>query len=134
MLSFLVGGARAVATRDQLSLRLLKQIIPDAPRMEMVGDDALGLAYEGPPVARNHLAEIGVPLGRPLLAFQAREANYVGFSRDELKATARQVDDFAAENGYTVLAVPINMQPHGPEASLLSELAYGCCRAPSGTS
>ena len=125
MLSFLVGGASAVATRDLLSLRLLNQIIADGPRMEMVGDDALGLRYDGPLVARSHLAEIGVPLRRPLLAFQAREADYVGFSRDDLKATARQVDSFAAENGYAVLSVPINMQPHGPEASLLSELAYG---------
>ena len=81
-----------------------------------------------PLVARGRLAEIGVPLDRPLLGFQAREASYVGFSRDELKDTARQVDDFAAENGYVVVAVPINMQSHGPEVELLADLAYGSRR------
>jgi len=125
MLSFLVGGASAVATRDPHSLRLLRQIVPNGPPMKMVGDDALGLRIDGPLVARRHLAEIGVPLDRPLLGFHAREASYVGFSRDELKDTARQVDDFAAENGYVVVAVPINMQSHGPEVELLADLAYG---------
>jgi polysaccharide pyruvyl transferase WcaK-like protein len=128
MLSFLVGGAAAVATRDPVSLRLLRRIVPNGPRMNMVGDDALGLRSDGPVVARGHLAEIGVPLDRPLLGFQAREAGYVGFSRDELKETARQVDDFAAENGYVVVSVPINMQSHGPEVELLADLAYGSRR------
>jgi len=128
MLSFLVGGASAVATRDPLSLRLLRRIVPNGPRMNMVGDDALGLRSDGPVVARGHLAEIGVPLDRRLLGFQAREACYVGFSRDELKETARQVDEFAAENGYVVVSVPINMQSHGPEVELLADLAYGSRR------
>ncbi len=128
MLAFLVGGASAVATRDSLSLDLLSRIVPDGPPMKMVGDDALGLRIDGPLVARGRLAEIGVPLDRPLLAFQAREAPYVGFSRDELKDTARQVDDFAAENGYVVVAVPINMHPVVPEAALLADLAYGSRR------
>src|SRR5208337_2141733 len=128
MLSFLVGGASAVATRDPLSLRLLRRIVPNGPRMNMVGDDALGLRSDGPVVARGHLTEIGVPLDRRLLGFQAREACYVGFSRDELKETARQVDEFAAENGYVVVSVPINMQSHGPEVELLADLAHGSRR------
>ena len=127
MLSFLIGGAAAVATRDPLSLRLLRRIVPNGPRMDMVGDDALGLRYDEPPVARAHLAQIGVPVDRPLLGFQAREACYVGFSREELKDTALQVDDFAAENGYVVVAVPISTQSHAPEAELLADLA-ACTR------
>jgi len=127
-LSCLVKGASAVATRDPLSLQLLRRIVPHGPRMQMVGDDALGLRCDGPAVARGHLAEIGVPTDRPLLGFQAREAGYVGFSRDELKETARHVDDFAAANGYVVVCVPINMQSHGPEVELLADLAYGSCR------
>ena len=93
--------------------------------MRMVGDDALGLHCEDVLIARDRLAEIGVPLDRPLLGFQAREAAYVGFSREELFDTARQVDDFAAENDYVVVAVPINMQSHGTEVELLAELAHG---------
>jgi polysaccharide pyruvyl transferase WcaK-like protein len=131
MLSFLVGGASAVATRDPLSLRLLRRIVPHGPPIAMVGDDALGLRIDGPLVARGQLAEIGVPLDRPLLGFQARETSYVGFSRDELKDTARQVDDFAAENGYVVVAVPINMQSHSPEVELLADLAFGSRRRAS---
>ena len=91
----------------------------------MVGDDALGLRSDGPSLARGRLAQIGVQLDRPLLAFQAREAPYVGFERAELDKTARLVDQFAAENGYTVVAVPINMQSHGPEVELLARLARG---------
>jgi len=131
MLSSLVGGASAVATRDPLSLRLLRRIIPNGPPMMMVGDDALGLRIDGPLVARGHLAQIGVPLDRPLLGFQAREAGYVGFSREELKDTARRVDDFAAANGYVVVAVPINMQSHGPEVELLADLAHSSRRRAS---
>ena len=67
MLSFLAKGASAVATRDPLSLQLLKRIVPNGPRMNMIGDDALGLESDGPLVARGHLKEIGVPLDRPLL-------------------------------------------------------------------
>ena len=125
LLSFLVGGATAVATRDQLSLEMLRQIAPLGPRLSMIGDDALGLHCEDEHVTRARLAEIGVPMDRPLLGFHAREAAYVGFSRDELLETARQVDDFAAENGYVVAAVSINMQSHGTEAELLAELAHG---------
>jgi hypothetical protein len=94
----------------------------------MVGDDALGMQSDGPDVARRHLAEIGVPLDRPLLGFQAREAAYVGVSREELDDIARRVDDLAAEHGYVVAAVPINMQPHGTEVELLADLAYGSRR------
>jgi polysaccharide pyruvyl transferase WcaK-like protein len=47
-LAFLVRGARAVATRDPLSLRLLERTVPNGPPMNMVGDDALGLACERP--------------------------------------------------------------------------------------
>jgi polysaccharide pyruvyl transferase WcaK-like protein len=128
MLTFLVGGASAVATRDPVSLRLLKQIVPNGPGMNMVGDDALGLLSEDCQVARKHLAEIGVPPDRPLLGFQAREALYVGFSREELRENARQVDDCAAENGYVVACVLMNMQSHAPEAELLADLAYGSRR------
>jgi polysaccharide pyruvyl transferase WcaK-like protein len=128
MLSFLVGGAGTVATRDVLSMRLLKRIVPSGSRIDMVGDDALGLSSDGPLVARGHLKEIGVPLDRPLLGFQAREACYVGYSRDELQDTARHVDDFAAENDYVVVGVPINMQSHGPEVELLADLAHGSRR------
>ena len=125
MLAFLVGGASAVATRDPDSLRLLKQIVPNGPRMNMVGDDALGLLSDGPMVARKHLANVGVPPDRPLLGFQAREALYVGFSREELNDHARQVDEFAAANGYVVVAVPTNSQSPAPEVELLADLAYG---------
>ncbi|MGO9471736.1 MAG: polysaccharide pyruvyl transferase family protein [Isosphaeraceae bacterium] len=128
MLSFLVAGASAVATRDPLSSRMLLRIVADGPPIKMVGDDALGLRVDEPQIARGRLAEIGVPPDRPLLAFQAREAPYVGFSREELRDTARQVDDFAAENGYIVVAVPINMHPVAPEAALLADLAYGSRR------
>ena len=128
MLSFLAQGASAVATRDPLSLQLLRRIVPNGPRMNMIGDDALGLESDEPLVARGHLKEIGVPLDRPLLGFHAREASYVGFSRDELKDTARHVDDYAAENGHVVVAVPVNMQSHGPEVELLADLAYGSPR------
>ncbi len=128
MLSFLVGGARAVATRDPMSLRLLRRIVPAGPPITMVGDDALGLQLGGPLVARDQLARIGVPLDRPLLAFGAREASFVGFSREELKDSARRADDFAAENGYVVVAVPINGHPHRPEVELLADLAYGSRR------
>jgi polysaccharide pyruvyl transferase WcaK-like protein len=124
MISFLIRGARAVATRDLLSLRLLQQMVPNGPHVDMVGDDALGLQVDLPDVARRHLAEVGVPLDRPLMGFQAREAAYVGFSRDELRDTARRLDDFAAENGYVVAAVPINTQPEGNEVELLHDLAY----------
>jgi hypothetical protein len=93
--------------------------------MTMVGDDALGLRCDDPAVARGQLAEIGVPVGRGLLGFQAREANYVGIVRDQLEETARGVDEFAAENGYVVIAVPINMQSQGAEAELLGDLAFG---------
>ncbi len=127
MLSFLIGGASAVATRDPHSLRLLRRIVPNGPRIDMVGDDALGLRFDGPLAARGHLAQVGVPADRPLLGFQAREACYVGFSREELKDTARHVDDFAAENGYVVVAVPISTQSHAPEAELLADLA-ACSR------
>jgi polysaccharide pyruvyl transferase WcaK-like protein/GT2 family glycosyltransferase len=131
MLSFLFGGAVAVATRDPASLELLNQIVPGGPRMNMVGDDALGLYCDAPAAAQGRLAKIGVPLDRPLLAFQAREAPYVGFSRDELNKTARLVDDFAANHGYDVVAVPINSQPHGPEVALLAELAHEARRRSS---
>ncbi len=124
MLSFLVGGATAVATRDVLSLEVLRQIAPVGPRMSMIGDDALGMLSEDALVARGYLAKIGVPVARPLLGFQAREADYVGFSRDELLDTVRQVDEFAAENGYVVVGVPINMQAGGAEAALLADLAH----------
>ncbi len=70
MLSFLVAGALAVATRDPQSVRLLRQLEPTQPRMSMVGDDALGLRCDGPIVARGRLAEIGVPQDRRLLGFQ----------------------------------------------------------------
>ena len=93
LISYLVGQASAVATRDPLSLRILRKMVPDHSRIDMVGDDALGLHCDGPAVARRHLSEIGVPLDRPLLGFQAREANYVGFSREDLRETARLVDD-----------------------------------------
>ena len=128
MLSFLVGGASAVATRDTLSLDILKQLAPNGPRINMVGDDALGMHYEETVLARKRLAEIGVPLDRPFLCFHARQANYVDVSREDLQNTARQVDEFAAENGYVVLAVPINMQHDGHEAGLLGALAYGSRR------
>ena len=48
MLSFLVGGASAVATRDPLSLRMLLRIVADGPPIKMVGDDALGLRVDEP--------------------------------------------------------------------------------------
>lgn len=131
MLSFLVAGASAVATRDLPSRRMLEQLVPNSNHISMVGDDALGLSCDSPLTARNKLARIGVPLDRPLLAFQARDVDYVGFSRQELQATARIVDDFAADRGYIVVAVPINAQPHGPEVNLLLELTHsGPRRAP----
>jgi polysaccharide pyruvyl transferase WcaK-like protein len=123
MLSFLAREAVAVATRDSDSARLWREIVRDGSRIDIVGDDALGLRCEEPSIARDRLKEIGVPVERPLLAFHAREAPYVGFSRDDLRNTARHVDRFAAENGYTVLGVPINMHPAGPDAELLSDLA-----------
>ncbi len=43
MLAFLAGTAAAVATRDPLSLQLLRQLVTNGPPMDMVGDDALGL-------------------------------------------------------------------------------------------
>ncbi len=128
MLSFLAGGAKAVATRDPESAELLRKLCPNGPPMDMVGDDALGLRNEGLLASRRRLAEIGVPPGRRLLAFHAREACYMGFSRAELHETARTVDQFAAENGYAVVCVPINMQPHDPEVALLLELATGGSR------
>jgi hypothetical protein len=63
-----------------------------------------------------------------LLAFHAREADYVGMSREQLLETARQVDEFAAARGYVVLGVPINLQHQAPETALLSELAFGTRR------
>jgi len=125
LLSFLIRGASVVATRDPLSLAILEQIVSGGPRMTMVGDDALGLNSDRPSVARNRLAEIGVPVDRPLLGFQAREADYVGIAREQFEETARSVDEFATEHGYVVIAVPINMQSHAPEAELLTNLAYG---------
>jgi polysaccharide pyruvyl transferase WcaK-like protein len=128
MLSFLAGEASAVGTRDSLSLDLLREIVPYREGMKLVGDDALGLKVAEPAVARAYLAEIGVPIDRPLLGFHAREAPYVGFSRDELRETARKVDEFAAEHGYVVMGLPINMQPAAAEAELLTDLAYGAAR------
>jgi polysaccharide pyruvyl transferase WcaK-like protein len=125
MVSFLVGGASAVATRDSHSLQLLLQIVGHGPPMQMVGDDALGLRVPDTETTRAGLAQIGIPLDRPLLGFHAREASYVGFTRDELADTARRVDDFAAQRGYVVVGVPINMQADGHEAALLAELASG---------
>jgi polysaccharide pyruvyl transferase WcaK-like protein len=125
MISFFVRHARAVATRDIPSLHLLERIAPNGPRMHMIGYDALGMQFESPEVARNRLAEIGVPLDLPLLGFHAREASYVGLSRAELAETARRVDDLAADHGFVVVGVPINMQPHAPEVELLADLAYG---------
>jgi len=128
MLSFLVRGATAAATRDPASLQLLRQIVPDAPRLSMVGDDALGLRCVDRDTARQYLAQCGVPVDRPLLVFQAREASYVGFSRAELEHTTRQVDEFAAAHGFAVVASPINMQTHGTEADLLAELMHSIPR------
>jgi polysaccharide pyruvyl transferase WcaK-like protein len=125
MISFLIGAASAVATRDQISLQLLKQIVPNGPPIEMVGDDALGLGCDEPALARRRLAKLGVPIDRPLLGFQARASSYVGFTRDELRETAQHVDNFAADNGFEVVAVPINMQSEGPEVELVTDLAKG---------
>ena len=61
------------------------------------------------------------------MTVQERPHSRVGFpSATRLgKDTARHVDDYAAENGYVVVAVPVNMQSHGPEVELLADLAYG---------
>jgi Polysaccharide pyruvyl transferase len=107
---------------------LLKQLVPDGPPIKMVGDDALGLLCEDSTVARKRLAEIGVPLDRPWLGFQAREALYVGRSREDLRETARQVDEFAAAHGYVVVCVATNSQSAAPETELLVELAFGTRR------
>ena len=123
MLSFLVRGATAVGTRDVCSRQLLRQMAAEHARIDVVGDDALGLRCVSRDESRRFLVQAGVPADRPLLAFQAREASYVGLSRRELQATADQVDRFAAAAGFEIVALPINMQAQGTEADLLAQLA-----------
>ncbi|MFN4261726.1 MAG: polysaccharide pyruvyl transferase family protein [Gemmataceae bacterium] len=122
MLRLFVGRAAAFSTRDPLSAELLaEQRLPDGPARPM-GDDALGMTLESPCQTRQRLAQVGVPAGRPVLGFQARMAGYIGRSWQELEATVRQVDEWAAANGYVVAAIPIETQPPMPEVEVLARL------------
>ena len=129
MLSFLVGGASAVATRDPLSLQLLRRIVPNGPRMNMVGDDALGLRSDEPagrsrPPRGDRRAPrsplVGVPGERGLTTLVSLATSS---RRLPGKSTISRRKTVTSSS-----AVPINMQSHGPEVELLADLAYGSRR------
>ena len=122
-LALLVAGAKHFGVRDPLSLADLRRLPVSCDYLEVVGDDALGLASPPPGLVDRLLEEVGVPPHQPLLGFHAREANYVGFTREDLLATAAQVDELAAQHGQAVVCLPINTQPWAPEAALLASLA-----------
>ena len=97
----LAAGAQAVGARDAVSA--------DELGGELTGDDALLL----PPVA-------GDPGEHVVLS--VRSADYVG-ADDDLERWVAEVDAHAAERGWTVLGVPFNDQPAGPEVDTLLRLA-----------
>ena len=100
----------------------------------MVGDDALGLQCDGPWLLERHLAEIGVPLDRPLLGFQAREARTL-VSR-AMSSRIPPAESMISRRRTDTLSSPCRStcSPHGPEVELLADLAYGSRRRARGTS
>jgi colanic acid/amylovoran biosynthesis protein len=131
LLQFFAAGAQRFAVRDPLSARFLAGHCPNV-QAQVLGDDALGLAEAEPGRVDSFLARAGVSGGAKLLGFQVREdADYVGFSRHELMAIARRVDDLAARTGRAVLCLPINSQPPTPEFELLVHLSRGIQRRAS---
>lgn len=112
----LAAGAVAFGVRDPGSADLLAAH-GIAARVDVVGDDALGL------VATSDVAAHGVPTDRPWLGFQVRQADYVGCDADVLQRLASAVDALAADAGMTVVAIPMNAQPWAPEAALQMDLA-----------
>jgi polysaccharide pyruvyl transferase WcaK-like protein len=128
LLALLVAGATHFGVRDPLSLEDLRHLPVPCDHAVLVGDDALGLARSAPGVIDSLLAKVGVPLHQPLLGFHAREANYVGLTREDLQATATRVDELAAQNGQAVVCLPINTQPWAPERVLMASLVAGLKR------
>jgi polysaccharide pyruvyl transferase WcaK-like protein len=124
-LALIVAGAEHFGVRDPLSLEDLHRLPVSCDHVELVGDDALGMAAPAPDLIDCLLENVGVPLHQPFLGFHAREANYVGLSRKALQATAARVDELAAQNGQAVVCLPINTQPSAPETVLLASLMAG---------
>jgi polysaccharide pyruvyl transferase WcaK-like protein/GT2 family glycosyltransferase len=127
-LALLVAGATRFGVRDPLSLEDLRLLPISCDHVELVGDDALGLAQPATGLVDRLLEDVGVPLDQPLLGFHAREAKYVGLTREDLLATAARVDELAAQNGQTVVCFPINTQPWAPETVLMASLVAGLKR------
>ena len=129
MLSFLVGGASAVATRDPLSLQLLRRIVPSGPRMTMVGDDALGLRCDrrpgrSRPASRRSVCRSIVPYWDsrrerpPTLGSLATSSRILpGKSTISRRKTATSSSPCRS-----------TCSPHGPEVELLADLAHGSRR------
>lgn len=123
LVRFLAENATRFATRDAVSAELLRANVQPGTRIEVVGDDALGIAAEDDHSLRRWLAEIGVPNNMPLLGFHAREANYTGVDRETMIGHTRAVDELARLTGHAVVCLPINSQPQAPEVELLATLA-----------
>jgi polysaccharide pyruvyl transferase WcaK-like protein len=123
MLAFLAEGARAFGLRDPLSAQLLRDSCGNPVQAEVVGDDALGMAEASPGVVERCFAEAGIPSDSRPLGFHVREADYVGYSREDLLATACLVDDLAFRTGRDVLCLPINSQPPLPESELMANIS-----------
>jgi polysaccharide pyruvyl transferase WcaK-like protein len=123
MLALFANESERFGVRDPLSADLLCRHPVSCPHVDVVGDDALGLAVPPPGRVDDLLRAAGVPSDISLLGFHARLApGHVGLSDAELLATAELVDEVAAHQGQAVVCLPINTQSWGPEAELLVSL------------
>ena len=128
VIAYLVDASSSFGLREPTSLDVMRKLGFRLGPVEVVGDDALGLAPPPDETVDRALAAISVAPDSRYLVAHARRADYLGTDDARLRAWTDAVDRLAAERCVAVIGLAINHQSPHSESETLASLASAATR------